>query len=115
MKKRIINYVKAGYPGLFIVSHEEQRVSSELVSVAQHIGFKLYAWSVTEGIVSIEDKPQAIADTQEPFQMLKSFDTLPEKSILLARDFHMILEDKNPMVYRKLRDSLLLGKNSNRV
>lgn len=115
MKDKLVNYVKAGYAGLFIVSHEEQRVEAELLAVAKQTKFGLFAWSITEGIASIEKEPKTIADTQEPFAMLKAFDSLPNKSILLARDFHMILEDKNPVVYRKLKDSLVLAKNDNRV
>jgi ATP-dependent 26S proteasome regulatory subunit len=115
MRDKIVNYVKAGYSGLFVVSHEEQRVESELLAVAKQTKFGLYAWSITEGVVSIEKDPKAIADTQEPFAMLKAFDSLPKKSILLARDFHMILDDKNPVVYRRLKDSLTLAKNHNRV
>lgn len=115
MRNRITNYVKAGYPGLYIVSHEEQRVEAELVAVAKATKFKLYAWSMTEGVNSIEDPPQTIADTQAPFSMLKAFDSLPDKSILLARDFHMVLADRDPMIYRKVKDSLLLAKTANRM
>ncbi len=113
--KEIVNYVKAGYPALFIVSHEERRVEAELQSVAQKTAFQLYAWSITTGIVSVSDTPSAIADSQEPFMMLGAFDSLPERSILLLRDFHMILADRNPMVYRKMKDSLSIAKSMNRV
>src|SRR6266404_3746952 len=34
MRAKIINYVRAGYPALYIVSPEEQRVELELKSVA---------------------------------------------------------------------------------
>ena len=30
MKSKIINYIRAGYPGLYLVSHEEQRVEAEM-------------------------------------------------------------------------------------
>jgi ATP-dependent 26S proteasome regulatory subunit len=115
MKDRMINYVKAGYPGLYVISHEEQRVEAELQAVARDTGFALHAWSLTEGITTVAEEPQAIADTQAPIEMLKAFDSLPERSILLARDFHIILSDKDPMIFRKLKDSLLLAKTANRV
>lgn len=115
MKDKICNYVRAGYPGLFIVSHEESRVEQEFIAVAKETKFELHAWSITTGILSVAENPTAIAETQEPFAMLNAFDGLPEKSILLVRDFHMILRDPNPMTYRKLKDSLRLAKASNRV
>ena len=52
MKSKIINYVRAGYPGLYLVSAEEQRVESELKAIAQEIGFSLYSWSTTTGLLN---------------------------------------------------------------
>jgi ATP-dependent 26S proteasome regulatory subunit len=118
MKDKIANYIKAGYPGLFIVSHEESRVEAELAGAMKDNklkDFHLHAWSITEGLVSISKDAQAIDDTQEPVAMLAQFDKLPERSIVLARDLHMALTDPNPVLYRKLKDSLILAKNSNRV
>ncbi|MGN6556205.1 MAG: AAA family ATPase [Verrucomicrobiota bacterium] len=118
MKNRIINYIRAGYSGLYVVSHEEQRVEAEMLACLSDkklSGFKLHAWSITEGIVSIDETPNAIAETEDPFAMLKQFDSMPEKTILLARDFHMILSDPNPMIFRKVKDSLLMAKSKNKV
>src|SRR5579863_4069789 len=115
MKTTLVNYIKAGYSGLNIVSHEETRVEAELAAVAKETKFMLHAWSITTGIVSVCNDPVEIAESQEPFAMLGKFDGLPDKSILLLRDFHLILEDKNPMIYRKLKDSLSLAKAHNRM
>lgn len=118
MKDRIVNYIKAGYPGLFIVSHEEQRVEAEMLACLKDpklSKFKLHAWSITEGITTVEENPQTIGDTQQPMAMMKQFDSLPEQSILIARDFHMMLRDPNPVIFRKLKDSLLMAKQKNRV
>lgn len=112
---KIQNYVRAGYPGLYIVSHEEKRVEAEIAAVAKAVKFDLHAWSITEGIMSVEDEPKTLPDTQEPFAMLTAFDSLGEKAILLARDYHMILADPNPVIFRKVKESLLLAKHSNRV
>jgi hypothetical protein len=30
MRGIIINYIRAGYPGLYLVSHEEQRIDGEM-------------------------------------------------------------------------------------
>lgn len=35
MKSKIINYIRAGYPGLYLVSPEEQRVAVEIHHIAQ--------------------------------------------------------------------------------
>jgi len=113
MTNQLTNYIKAGYPGLFIVSHEEQRVEAILKPVAADVQFRLFAWSITGGIVDTSNG--ASAGAEDPLEMLDQFNKLPEKSILLARDFHMFLADPNPLLFRKLKDSLIAGKNSNRV
>src|SRR5689334_4255965 len=54
MRRRIINYIRAGYAGLYLVSPEEQRVEAELKAIAREVGFKLYAWSTTTGLVDTD-------------------------------------------------------------
>lgn len=128
MKNQIANYIRAGYSGLYILSHEEQRVGAEISAVVESLNkganrkaehkehFDLYVWSITEGIQKLDGKEvEAIKDTEDPFAMLSQFGNLPEKSILLLRDFHMVLSEPNPMVYRKVKDAIALGKSSNRV
>lgn len=114
MKTQLTNYVRAGYSGLYIISHEEKRVEQEIKAVASDVGFKLFAWSITEGITDVEEGT-TIKETEPPILMLDAFAKLEEKSILLLRDFHMLLAEPNPVVFRKLRDALNIGKDSNRV
>ena len=117
MKDQIVNYVRAGYPALYVVSHEEQRVETELSEVARQLEYGLYIWSVTDGIVKPHVNAQKVdqfPDTQEPSVALKQFTALPEKSILLLRDFHMFLAEPNPVLFRMLRDAIAFGKASQR-
>jgi hypothetical protein len=37
MKQKIINYIRAGYPGLYLVSPEEQRVQVEIKQIAEDL------------------------------------------------------------------------------
>lgn len=128
MKNQIANYIRAGYSGLYIVSHEEQRVAAEISGVIEMLNkgkkkdadekehFDLFVWSITEGIQKISgDEVEVFKDTEDPFAMLGKFADLPEKSILLLRDFHMMLAEPNPVIYRKVKDALALGKATNRV
>jgi ATP-dependent 26S proteasome regulatory subunit len=114
MKTQITNHIRAGYPGLYIVTHEEQRIELELSAIAKDTKFKLFSWSLTEGVVDAKDG-SATAETNNPIAMLAHFDKLPDKSILLARDLHMFLADPNPMLFRRLKDSLLSAKNHSRT
>ena len=123
MKTQLINYVRAGYPGLFLISHEEQRVQLEISAVSDAVNFKLATWSITEGIVilskSEDEAPTVINDTNDPLSMLdtiaKADSAIPEKTIILLRDFHLFLADANPIILRRFKDALWTCKNSNRV
>src|SRR5438876_12062898 len=35
MRRQIINYIRAGYPGLYLVSPEEQRVQAEMQAITK--------------------------------------------------------------------------------
>ena len=56
--EQILNYVKAGYPLLWLVTHEESRAERDIMGVSRALanaaspnGRQLYAWSYTEGLV----------------------------------------------------------------
>ena len=113
MKTKIINYIKAAYSGLYILSSEEQRVESEMQAVADAVGYELYVWSLTTGIVNIKNK-EHVGNTNDPLPALEHFKSLPEKSILLLRDFHMLLAQPDPMLFRAVKDALRDGMGNNR-
>ena len=113
MKLQITNYIRAGYPGIYLVSHEEARVENEIRTVTNEINFDLWAWSLTEGLVNVKEGEE-VPETQDPIAVLNAIKNVPERSVILLRDFHMFIEP-NPMLLRALKDTLLLCKASNRV
>ena len=76
MRQKIINYIKAGYPVLYLISPEEQRVEAELQAIARQIGFQLYAWSTTTGLIDT-DKGTA-TQANDPLEALLAITELPE-------------------------------------
>ena len=49
MRNTIMNYIRAGYPGIYLVSFEETRIEAEMKAIAQALDYRLFAWSVSEG------------------------------------------------------------------
>ena len=39
MRNTIINYIRAGYPGIYLVSFEETRIEAELKAIAQALDY----------------------------------------------------------------------------
>ena len=54
MKSKITNYVRAGYPGPYLLSSEEQRVALEMTRIAQELKYNLVFWSVVDGLVDTQ-------------------------------------------------------------
>jgi AAA+ superfamily predicted ATPase len=109
----ITNKIRAGYPGIYIVTHEEQRAEAELVRVAKELKFKIQAWSVTHGRFDVTEGT-VIAEDEDQLGVLKAIEGLPEKTLIVLKDYHIILNDPNPMIYRLLKDALFHAKTANK-
>jgi hypothetical protein len=108
MREKITHYIRAGYAGLYLVSHEEQRVEAELKAIATALKHRLYAWSATAGLIDIADG--TCRGAQDPMEVLGVLSELPDDSIVLLRDYHVFLDDPNPLLLRQLKDQLRIGK-----
>jgi len=114
MRQRIIHYLRAGYPGLYLVSPEEPRVEAELQSIAQELGYKLHHWSATDGLVDQAGK--SVRQVSDPLECLLAVRELPDESLVLLRDFHLWLgPDANPVLLRQCRDVLREGKTKSKT
>ncbi len=113
---RIIHYIQAGYPGLYLVSPEEQRVEAELKTVLAHLNrdrkateqYQLCYWSVVDGLVNT--KTNQVNNANDPLEVLQVIGEQPERTIVLLKDYHLFLQDPNPIIFRKLKDVLLEAK-----
>src|SRR5436190_12347352 len=114
MRQRIIQYIRAGYPGLYLVSPEEQRVEAEFKSIAKEIGFRLYVWSATTGLLDVTSK--SVRDCNDPLAVLLAVPELPKESIILLRDIHAFLTgEPNPVLVRQFREVLQHSKANSKV
>ena len=113
MRDNITNYIKAGYPGIYIVSSEEARVEAELKAIAASLQHRLYAWSVTEGLIDTQDGK--IQDVHDPVDVMAIIEELPEDSVVLLRDLHLYLQDVNPVLVRAMKDCLRSAKTKGRT
>ena len=114
MKSKIINYIRAGYPGLYLVSPEEQRVELELKSAAAEMKFNLFVWSVTAGMV--DTAKGSVRECNDPLEALLAIRELPDESICVLRDLQMFLgNDANPILVRQFREVLLVAKTKSKT
>lgn len=109
MKNRLVNYLRAGYPCLYLVSHEENRVERLLVEVAAASERQLFAWSSTQGLCAIVNETPTATEMDE-LEVLANVADMPANSILLLRDYHLYFAEPNPMLIRRFKDALFLAK-----
>ena len=124
MQNKIANYLLAGYPMLQITSHEEMRVMREIDGAIDSINkdrpdetkhYSVYTWTYTQGItkrVKAGMQAETISDTQDPIAMATAFASLPERSVLVALDYHHFTADPPPMLVRHIKQDCQIGKEN---
>jgi len=112
MKNRIINYLRAGYPALYLVSHEESRIEHLCASIATETQRHMFAWSISKGRQDLATG--GFEDLTDPCDILDSVAAMPADSFILLRDFHYFLVPEYPMfavLVRKFKDALVHAKS----
>jgi hypothetical protein len=113
MKTKITNYIRAGYPALYLITSEEVRAEAEIKGVADDLSFALHFWSTTDGLV--QTSTGAVTNALDPMECLQAIADLKEKTIVILRDFHLFLTDPNPILIRKIKDTLKECKTANKT
>lgn len=107
----LLDYIKAGYPALAVVTHEEERLLADLRTLGE-AEWSYATWTVTRGWVDAEG--HALNQGQgNPARALQSLGQLPEKTLAVLFDLHPYL-GQFPEVLRALRDSFDVAKSSKR-
>lgn len=118
---KIIHYVQAGYPGLYLVSPEEQRVELEIKAVVDQLNrnpdpakhYQLCYWSVVDGLVNT--KTNQIHNCNDPLEVLQVISEQKERTVFVLKDYHLFLDDPNPVLLRTLRNVLLEAKTKQKT
>jgi AAA+ superfamily predicted ATPase len=105
-------YLRAGYPGIAIITAEENRAEAEVATVCRENNRQLHAWSSTEGLVDIaEGRAQPIADPLDALQQLDGlFSRSEPQAVVLLRDLQLHLDHSDPMLIRRIKDTLRVAK-----
>jgi hypothetical protein len=113
MKDQLTRYARAGYAGLFLCTAEEVRAEAEVKAAAEALGRPLHAWSLTTGFV--DTSSGTVRDCPDPLAALEQVESIAGDCLVLLRDFGALLEDRDPLLVRKLRDTLHHAKSAGKV
>ena len=95
--------IRARYPLIYVVSHEEVRVEQSLKRLCIEREMRMEVWSITQGFRVLANG-SGDRDVKDPMKALAHVQRgeADQKAIYVLRDFHPFL--KEPSIVRKLRD-----------
>lgn len=94
------DYLKAGYPLLWVQTHEEDRAIKSYASEVNGNGYHIYVWDIVGGFKDMATgKAQDMAD---PLAPLTTALTLPEGSVVFLKDYHVFIE--NVEIFRTIKN-----------
>jgi SpoVK/Ycf46/Vps4 family AAA+-type ATPase len=97
----IRDLIKARYPLIYVVSHEEGRVEEALRRLCVEREMRLEIWSITEGM-QVVSGGSGSREIRDPLKALEQVAAGEGRALYVLRDFHPFL--KEPTVLRRLRD-----------
>ncbi|HET6611622.1 MAG TPA: AAA family ATPase [Kofleriaceae bacterium] len=100
-RAEIEDLIKARYPLIYIISHEEGRVEEALRNLCVERDMRLEIWSITEGVRTVAGGSGS-RDLKDPLKALDHVDRGEGRALYVLRDFHPFLKD--PTAVRRLRD-----------
>ena len=101
-KESLYLHLAARCPLNYVVSWEEEVVYRDLNKMTSTLFDKIYQWSITEGMRSINEKiiqPKL----QGPYEALEAICKNTHKTLYILHDFHPYINDSR--IVRKLRDA----------
>ena len=100
LKSKLVRYIDAGFPIIYLNTYEEDKVDAIVQSVAA--GKEVYEWNGTNGYIDFETKAPIVEDfdLDSTLNQFKLRDMLDRK-ILVLKDIHSYLEE--PQVVSKLK------------
>lgn len=127
---QLSTYISAGYAALYAVTHEEDRITASIVKIAADIKgkkgkpYEVWQWTVTAGLSNAEG--ETLDKTADPLAALVAFSDhnvvkgepigtkIPNRSVVILKDFHLFLKNPPPILIRRLKEAITIGRASNR-
>lgn len=100
-------YIRARYPIISILSHEETRVLAGIRAVAAGRNMQVVEWSITQGMAGENCEPQATRDPIPAIEAMLEYD-VTRPALFVMKDLHGLLGNRDrgfdPVLTRYLRD-----------
>ena len=114
MQNQLSTYLRAGHPGIVILTAEEIRAEAEIASACSTTGHRLMAWSSTDGLVDTSSgSSRPCADPLEALVLIEGVfsSSTGTRHAVVLRDFQPYLDQNDPLLLRRFKDLLRLAKS----
>jgi len=109
--------IRAKYPIIYLVTHEEERVESLLIKLSRSQNKACYSWSSTRGLLptgtDLQSRKKISEMTRDPMAALDSVMENLENAFFIFKDFHVYLEDS--IIRRRVRELASFLRDSPRT
>ena len=119
-------YLRSGFSALYCVTHEEERTTNTIMKQCEEIGFKVWQWTATHGLINPKGQLlEKFGDKKTSDGMVallaflevkKGNKSEPEgahienKSVVVLKDFHLLLKKNDPVMIRLIKDAISIGR-----
>jgi SpoVK/Ycf46/Vps4 family AAA+-type ATPase len=113
MQHQLTSYLRAGHPGVVIVTAEESRAEAEITAACASQIRHLSAWSSSDGLLdTTASTSQPCPDPLEALQFIEGkFGRTDPRHVVIMRDLQPHLDQSDPMLVRRMKDLLRLAKS----
>ncbi|MBF0406815.1 MAG: AAA family ATPase [Candidatus Riflebacteria bacterium] len=109
--------IRAKYPILYIVSHEEERIEKLIFQLSRAQNKKCYTWSITRGLLpygtDFQSKKNISQSTRDPQEAIEGIFESLENAIYIFKDYHPYLD--NVSIIRRMRELASFLRDSPRT
>lgn len=129
-ENKLKTYLRSGFAALYAQTFEEDRITEEIRKTCKDIGFGVYTWTPTMGIITPKGAViEKVGDkkTTDPMVAMAAFvatkqdkgdeqvgAVIDNKSVLVLKDFHLYLKKGDPVLTRWVKDAISIGRQTAR-
>lgn len=116
LNERLLEYVSAGFAGIWICSHEHEDALTEIVGLCREQEWRYASWDIDRGLAAggqPADIDQAAGELSDPLAAVRSLSALATSnvpSLLVLKNFHRFLG--SPEIVQALDHQITAGKRT---
>lgn len=110
--QEIADYLRAGYPALYIKGWEEERITKEIHHIASQQDLKTKVWTITKGWVDQESNTKE--EAYDPVSALEAIFSNDDLCVYILHNYHFYMQD-NPDVIQRVKDLIPHSKENGKT